>query len=100
MRAIDGGPCRLHEPGHSSNPHWTPPARPAMMRRRRRVLASSPNGQESATMRRRALPLAASLAVTLALPLLAQDKPRDAEPRYAGATETGFLLPNGWTLSP
>src|SRR5437763_10206316 len=28
-------------------------------------------------------------------PVWAQDKPR-----YAGPTEKGFLLPNGWTISP
>jgi YVTN family beta-propeller protein len=35
--------------------------------------------------------------VTLALPmlLLAQDKPQ-----FAGPTDRGFLLPNGWTISP
>ena len=41
--------------------------------------------------------LAASLAiaVTLALPLLAQEKPRTA-----GPVEGGYLLPNGWTITP
>ncbi len=41
--------------------------------------------------------LAASLAMaaTLALPLLAQDKPQ-----FAGPIEGGFLLPNGWTITP
>src|SRR5215468_2510630 len=35
--------------------------------------------------------------VTLALPLLllAQDKPQ-----FAGPTDRGFLLPNGWTVTP
>src|SRR5262245_19590972 len=66
----------------------------------RGLSASSPNGRESATMRRRALPLAATLAATLTLPLLAQDKPRETPPRYAGPTKTGFLLPNGWTITP
>src|SRR5438445_12544793 len=49
-------------------------------------------------MLRRIPALAAALAATLASPLLllhAQDKPR-----YAGPTESGFLLPNGWTISP
>jgi DNA-binding beta-propeller fold protein YncE len=39
--------------------------------------------------------LALLLATPLALPLFADDKPR-----YAGPTESGFLLPNGWTLTP
>jgi YVTN family beta-propeller protein len=40
---------------------------------------------------------AAALAalVLLALPLLADDKPRTA-----GPTDKGFLLPNGWTITP
>ena len=48
-------------------------------------------------MPRHRCPLAAALtlAATLAAPLLAQDKPR-----FAGPTDRGFLLPNGWTLSP
>src|SRR5579864_2854622 len=37
----------------------------------------------------------AVLATLYAVPLAAQDKPR-----YAGPTEHGFLLPNGWTVSP
>ncbi len=32
--------------------------------------------------------------------LLAEDKPQREKPRYAGPVENGFLLPNGWTLSP
>ncbi|MBX6312572.1 MAG: bifunctional YncE family protein/alkaline phosphatase family protein [Isosphaeraceae bacterium] len=43
----------------------------------------------------RALAVAVTLTATLALPLLAQD-----QPRYAGRTERGFLLPNGWTITP
>ena len=35
------------------------------------------------------------MAATLALPLLAQEKPRTA-----GPVEGGFLLPNGWTITP
>jgi YVTN family beta-propeller protein len=35
------------------------------------------------------------LAALVVLPLLADDKPR-----FAGPTEKGFLLPNGWTVSP
>jgi YVTN family beta-propeller protein len=30
----------------------------------------------------------------------AQQPPKQPKPRYAGRTEQGFLLPNGWTLSP
>ena len=37
--------------------------------------------------------------VTASLSLLALGKAQEA-PRYAGATSTGFLLPNGWTISP
>ena len=36
-----------------------------------------------------------TLALSLPLLLRAQDKPR-----FAGPTERGFLLPNGWTVSP
>jgi sugar lactone lactonase YvrE len=43
----------------------------------------------------RAWAVAAGLALTLALPLIAQDKPR-----YAGPVEKGYLLPNGWTVTP
>src|SRR5215472_13919945 len=32
--------------------------------------------------------------------LFADDKPKGESPRYAGPTENGFLLPNGWTLTP
>ncbi len=44
-------------------------------------------------------------AAPLALPLLAQEDPRKASPalaktRAAGPVEGGFLLPNGWTISP
>ena len=49
-------------------------------------------------MQRRAMALlAAALLTTLVVPLWlrAQDKPR-----FAGPTENGFLLPNGWTISP
>lgn len=44
-----------------------------------------------------------AVAGTLLLGASAQDKPKDGEtapPRFAGKTETGFLLPNGWTLTP
>jgi YVTN family beta-propeller protein len=52
---------------------------------------------ENATMIRSAsvLVLGAVMSASLAIPLLAQDKPQ-----YAGPTEKGFLLPNGWTVSP
>jgi YVTN family beta-propeller protein len=52
-------------------------------------------------MHRRSRILAAmlSVATTIVVPLVAQDEP--AKPaHYAGPTEKGFLLPNGWTLSP
>jgi YVTN family beta-propeller protein len=39
--------------------------------------------------------LATILAILAATPLAAEDKPR-----YAGPTADGFLLPNGWTISP
>src|SRR5207249_7859888 len=42
-----------------------------------------------------ALPISVTLSAMLALPLFAQDATR-----YAGPTDKGFLLPNGWTLSP
>lgn len=52
-------------------------------------------------MRQRTLPLALSLATTLSLSSLARDDPPEARPpRYSGPTKEGFLLPNGWTLSP
>ncbi len=41
--------------------------------------------------------LAASLLVVLALGSIAQDAEK---PRVAGPTDRGFLLPNGWTLTP
>ncbi len=46
-------------------------------------------------MSRRHRVFPALLLLPLALPLLADDKPR-----YAGPTESGFLLPNGWTITP
>ena len=39
----------------------------------------------------------ATLSATLALPLLAQEP---APARYAGPNDNGFLLPNGWKLTP
>jgi YVTN family beta-propeller protein len=59
-------------------------------------------------MARRLFPLAAAMAVPLVvLPLLAQDAPRPgaapapgAAPRFAGPVPGGFLLPNGWTITP
>jgi YVTN family beta-propeller protein len=50
-------------------------------------------------MTRRILALAVVLAATLALPLLGQQSDGE-KPRYAGPTDRGFLLPNGWTLTP
>src|SRR5262249_57078029 len=46
-------------------------------------------------MPRRRWTFPALLVLILALPLLADDPPR-----YAGPTDTGFLLPNGWTITP
>src|SRR4051794_18895533 len=43
------------------------------------------------------LTLAAALAATLAA---APGLDAQEAPRYAGPTATGFLLPNGWTISP
>lgn len=37
--------------------------------------------------------------VTASLTSLAAFRAQET-PRYAGATKTGFLLPNGWTVSP
>ena len=45
--------------------------------------------------KRRSWAVGLGLAMTLAVTLIAQDKPR-----YVGPTEKGFLLPNGWTISP
>ncbi len=50
-------------------------------------------------MTRRILALAVALAATLTLPILGQ-QPDGEKPRYAGPTDRGFLLPNGWTLTP
>ena len=58
-----------------------------------------PSLPEEAYIMRRAFripALAATLAATLALALRAQDPPR----AVPGPTERGFLLPNGWTISP
>jgi YVTN family beta-propeller protein len=48
-------------------------------------------------MRHRFLPLTVVLCVALALSVSADDKPK---PQTAGANAKGFLLPNGWTLTP
>jgi YVTN family beta-propeller protein len=50
-------------------------------------------------MTRRMIVLAATLTAALALPLLGQQSDGE-KPRYAGPTGRGFLLPNGWTLTP
>jgi YVTN family beta-propeller protein len=47
-------------------------------------------------MLRRILAAIAILGLLVTLPLLADEKP----PRFPGPTEKGFLLPNGWTISP
>ena len=39
------------------------------------------------------------VAATLALAMTPPGRAQEA-PRYAGPTEKGFLLPNGWTLQP
>src|ERR1700678_4025233 len=39
--------------------------------------------------------LSIAISLSLSVGLSAQETPR-----YAGATEQGFLLPNGWTLQP
>jgi YVTN family beta-propeller protein len=45
--------------------------------------------------------VSATLVFVLPVLLLGQDNPREvAKPRYAGPTEKGFLLPNGWTVTP
>jgi YVTN family beta-propeller protein len=46
-------------------------------------------------MSRRTLPLIVLVAVLVIVPLLAQDKPR-----FPGPNDQGFLLPNGWTITP
>jgi YVTN family beta-propeller protein len=46
-------------------------------------------------MASRILPLAGLVCALLGATLLAEDKPR-----FAGPTEKGFLLPNGWTITP
>jgi hypothetical protein len=45
-------------------------------------------------------PVAGLFLALLGCGLFAQDKSKDESPRYAGPTEKGFLLPNGWTLTP
>jgi YVTN family beta-propeller protein len=46
-------------------------------------------------MRCRVLPLAALLSALAAVPA-----PADNKPRFPGPTDKGFLLPNGWTITP
>jgi YVTN family beta-propeller protein len=40
------------------------------------------------------------VAVLLTGLLAADDKPGQSKPRFAGPTDQGFLLPNGWTITP
>src|SRR4051812_45121934 len=49
---------------------------------------------EILVMSRHVVILALLLPALLVFPLLSQQVPR-----YAGPTETGYLLPNGWTLT-
>jgi YVTN family beta-propeller protein len=51
-------------------------------------------------MYRRTLTAAAVLSATIGLLALAQERPERDRPRYPGPTKAGFLLPNGWTLTP
>jgi YVTN family beta-propeller protein len=51
-------------------------------------------------MLRRTLSLAAALTAAMALHLPAQEAPRQTRPRTAGPTQTGYLLPNGWSITP
>ena len=54
-------------------------------------------------MLRRVQILAAAIAAPIALTVVLRADDRDsgaAKPQYAGKTERGFLLPNGWTISP
>jgi YVTN family beta-propeller protein len=48
-------------------------------------------------MLRKPCVLAVALAVSAASPLI---RCADDTPRYAGPTDNGFLLPNGWTITP
>jgi YVTN family beta-propeller protein len=63
--------------------------------RTNRAVAFSSISWESASMARRIPIRAALVSALLTLPLWADDKPR-----FAGPTEKGFLLPNGWMLTP
>src|SRR5262249_51393152 len=51
-------------------------------------------------MYRRIAPLALLASALIGWGLIAQAKPKADKPRFAGPTESGFLLPNGWTLTP
>jgi YVTN family beta-propeller protein len=48
----------------------------------------------------RLVPVTVLTSALLSSLVFAEDKPNDSKPRYAGPTESGFLLPNGWMLTP
>src|SRR4051795_13768542 len=55
----------------------------------------------TAAMSRRLRVFAAALSAALVVPVLLLAQDSDGEkPRFAGPTDRGFLLPNGWTVSP
>src|SRR5207253_8416294 len=57
--------------------------------------SSCPNQREKHVMLRHAAAWTLLLFTLLTPPLFADDKSRSV-----GATEKGFVLPNGWTISP
>src|SRR4051812_7161576 len=61
------------------------------------ILFACLDRSETLSMRQRTAALSTTLALTLAIPLalLGQDNPK-----LPGPTDKGFLLPNGWTISP
>jgi len=42
----------------------------------------------------------ATIFLGFASSLIADEPKSDAKPQYAGPTSTGFLLPNGWHITP
>ena len=57
--------------------------------------------QEARSMTRQLTSLSLAILATLTLALFGTTAPRAQEtPRYAGPTDQGFLLPNGWRLKP